>query len=98
RLVRAALLAQFQDAFGDALEFSSPAARRRFFLGVRHGNYLAKATPTLTLRKRAGEAPCPVPMVCMGCPLPQLGVPHSVQCSREQMASQLFQNSVVMPL
>ena len=37
-------------------------------------------------------------MVCMGWPLPQFGVPQSVQCSREQMASQLFQNSVVMPL
>ncbi len=61
-------------------------------------HYLANAAPSFTLRKRAGDAPCPVPMVCMGWPLPQLGVPQSVQCSREQMASQLFQNSVVMPL
>src|SRR5947209_8336462 len=35
-------------------------------------------TPTFTLRKRAGEAPCPVPMVCIGSPLPQLGVPQSL--------------------
>ncbi len=27
-------------------------------------DYFAKATPTLTLRNRAGEAPWPVPMVC----------------------------------
>ena len=60
--------------------------------------HFANATPTLMLRKRAGDAPWPVPMVCMGWPLPQFGVPHSVQWSREQMASQLFQNSVVMPL
>jgi hypothetical protein len=54
--------------------------------------YLAKATPTLMLRNRAGAAPWPVPMVCMGWPLPQLGVPHSVQSWREQTASQRFQN------
>ncbi len=60
--------------------------------------HLAKATPILMLRNRAGEAPWPVPMVCMGWPFPQLGVPQSVQSSREQIASQLFQNSVVMPL
>jgi len=60
--------------------------------------YFANATPTLMFLKRAGEAPWPVPMVCMGWPLPQLGVPQSVQWSREQIASQLFQNSVVMPL
>src|SRR4029077_20187521 len=58
----------------------------------------ANAAPTFMFRKRAGDAPWPVPMVCCGWPLPQLGVPHSVQCSREQMASQLFQNSVVIPL
>src|SRR5580704_1308496 len=60
--------------------------------------YFAKATPTLIFLNRAGEAPWPVPMVCIGWPLPQLGVPQSVQWSREQIASQLFQNSVVMPL
>src|ERR1700683_121275 len=41
--------------------------------------YLAKATPTFMFRKRVGDAPCPVPMVCLGWPLPQLGVPQSVQ-------------------
>ena len=56
------------------------------------------ATPILTLRKRAGAAPCPVPIVCIGCPLPQFGVPQRVQCSLPQIESQLFQNSVVMPL
>ena len=35
--------------------------------------------PTLILRKRAGLAPCPVPITCSGCPLPQLGTPHNVQ-------------------
>src|SRR5271167_4526638 len=57
-----------------------------------------KAVPIFTLRKRAGAAPCPVPMVCMGWPLPQLGVPHKTQWSAEQMASHEFQNSVVIPL
>src|SRR6266853_3592009 len=56
------------------------------------------ALPTFIFVNLAGEAPWPVPMVCMGWPLPQFGVPHSVQASREQIASQLFQNSVVIPL
>ncbi len=60
--------------------------------------YVAYAIPTVTLRKRDGDAPCPVPMVCDGWPLPQLGVPQSVQLSGPQIASQEFQNSVVMPL
>ena len=47
---------------------------------------------------RAGEAPCPVPITCSGCPLPQFGTPQSVQCSRPAMAAQAFQNSVEMPL
>ena len=51
-----------------------------------------------TLRKRAGEAPWPVPMVCMGWPFPQFGVPQSVQWPSLQIASQEFQNSVVIPL
>src|SRR5271165_1731882 len=59
---------------------------------------LEKAVPIFTLRKRAGAAPCPVPMVCMGWPLPQLGVPHKTQWSALQMASHEFQNSVVIPL
>src|SRR6185437_13958366 len=62
------------------------------------GHYFERAIPTFTLRKRAGDAPCPVPIVCIGWPLPQFGVPQSVQSSREQIASQLFQNSVVIPL
>src|SRR6266481_8613596 len=60
-------------------------------------HWLEKAVPIRTLRKRAGDAPWPVPMVCMGWPLPQLGVPHSIHWSREQMASMEFQNSVVIP-
>jgi len=35
-------------------------------------------------------------MVCIGWPLPQLGVPQENQWSALQMASQEFQNSVVM--
>ena len=56
-------------------------ARREIVSAARaHGRrHFANATPTLTLRKRAGEAPWPVPMVCMGWPLPQFGVPQSVQ-------------------
>src|SRR5258707_7057644 len=55
------------------------------------------AVPIFTPRNLAGAAPWPVPMVCMGWPLPQLGVPHSIHWSREQMASMEFQNSVVIP-
>src|SRR6185437_6894641 len=62
-----------------------------------HADLPEKAVPIFTLRKRAGDAPWPVPMVCCGWPLPQLGVPQSVQYSREQMASIAFQNSVVIP-
>src|ERR1700677_20396 len=52
-----------------------------FLVGFMFGFYfyLAKATPTFMSRKRVGDAPWPVPMVCMGWPLPQLGVPQSVQ-------------------
>ena len=57
-----------------------------------------KAVPIFTFRKRAGEAPCPVPIICIGWPLPQFGVPQSSQWSSLQMASHEFQNSVVMPL
>ena len=105
--------AQFDNSLGQRLEIKARicqgyAARRlRGGLGAARGclrcalpdgRHFANATPTLTSRKRAGEAPWPVPMVCWGWPLPQLGVPQRVQWSREQMASQLFQNSVVMPL
>src|SRR6185437_2589551 len=52
-----------------------PCSRLRF---LDH-YYFESAIPTFTLRKRAGDAPCPVPIVCMGWPLPQFGVPQSVQ-------------------
>src|ERR1700683_5301545 len=58
---------------------------------------LLNALPTLIPRNRDGAAPCPVPITCWGCPLPQFGVPHRVHSSREQIASSAFQNSVVMP-
>lgn len=86
------------------LVFFSVPSVFRFFLCVLCGRqtssraYFAKATPTFTFRNRAGDAPCPVPIVCIGWPFPQFGVPHRVQWSREQIASQLFQNSVVIPL
>src|SRR5579863_890747 len=73
-------------------------AFRVFLAGLMTLVYFANATPTFTLRNLAGAAPWPVPIVCMGWPFPQLGVPQSVQWSREQIASQLFQNSVVIPL
>src|SRR5579859_3524328 len=55
-------------------------------------------TPTLTRRKRAGAAPWLVWMICDGCPLPQLGVPHRLQWRALQTASQLFQNWGVTPV
>src|SRR5690348_8008220 len=55
------------------------------------------ALPTFTLLNLAGAAPCPVPITCCGCPLPQFGVPQRVHSSREQIASIEFQNSVVIP-
>src|SRR5262245_7626566 len=53
--------------------------------------------PTFTFRNRAGEAPWPVPIVCIGSPLPQFGVPQSVQCFSLVIASHAFQKSGVMP-
>src|ERR1700733_6642362 len=58
---------------------------------------LLNALPTLIPRNRDGAAPCPVPITCCGWPLPQFGVPHNVHSSREQIASNEFQNSVVIP-
>ena len=55
-------------------------------------------TPTRTLRKRAGAAPCPVCPNWPGCPFPQLGVPHMFQCFSLQTASHDFQNSGVIPV
>ena len=81
-----------------ALGYQMCAALARILSG-RHSTYCPEnAIPIFTLRKRAGEAPCPVPIVCIGCPLPQFGVPQRVQYSLPQIESQLFQNSVVMPL
>src|SRR5207249_7110077 len=54
-------------------------------------------TPNFNLRKRAGDAPCPVPMVCIGSPLPQLGVPQSRHWRLFPIASQDFQKSGVIP-
>src|SRR5439155_14094860 len=53
--------------------------------------------PTFTFRKRAGEAPCPVPSVCIGSPVPPWRVPQSVQYFSVAMASHEFQNSGVIP-
>ncbi len=71
------------------------SSRARF---SRHIHCSEKAVPIRALRNRAGDAPWPVPIVCIGWPFPQFGVPHSVQCSRSQIASHEFQNSVVIPL
>src|SRR5208283_4577731 len=73
------------------LAFSSYRSAR----GTLHA--LLNAVPTLIPRKRDGAAPCPVPITCCGWPLPQFGVPHNVHSSREQIASNEFQNSVVIP-
>ena len=54
--------------------------------------------PTCTLRKRAGAAPWPVWATCSGWPLPQLGVPQTIQWSALQTASQEPQNWGVMPV
>src|SRR5260370_32584121 len=57
-----------------------------------------RPTPTCTLRKRAGAAPCPVRIVCIGSPLPQLGVPHTTHSSRLLMASHCPQNFCANPV
>ena len=88
-------LRKAENIFNDAAKVAHRVKRLR---GAGGAHDFAKAEPIFTLQKRAGAAPCPVPMVCIGWPLPQLGVPQSVQWSREQMASHEFQNSVVMPL
>src|SRR4051812_48045000 len=49
----------------------------------------SSALPTFMSRKRETLAPCPVPITCSGCPLPQFGTPHRVQCSGPAIASQL---------
>ena len=36
-------------------------------------------TPTCTLRKRVGAAPCAVCATCPGCPFPQFTVPQTCQ-------------------
>src|SRR6202162_6497144 len=86
------VLAPFEPRARDERDFFFPL----FIFGV--GSYLANATPTFIFRNLDGDAPCPVPIVCIGWPLPQFGVPHNVQCSALQMASQEFQNSGGNPL
>src|SRR4029077_5624362 len=39
---------------------------------LREAHSFENAVPIFTLRKRAGAAPWPVPIVCIGWPLPQL--------------------------
>ena len=75
---------------------SSASFARRSFPGRAHD--LENAAPILIFRNREGEAPWPVPIVCIGCPLPQFGVPHKTHSSAPQIASHEFQNSVVIPL
>src|SRR3974390_2811692 len=96
----------FEDPAGDRAQFTfrpklhfhfGDATRRTSASFPYTAHWLENAVPILTFRKRAGEAPWPVPIVCIGCPLPQLGVPHKTQWLASQMASQEFQNSVVMP-
>src|SRR5512140_2152177 len=88
-----------KEHFSDQQCLSTVLFRAKLSLrGSVASSYPEYATPTLTRRKRAGAAPWPVPIVCCGCPLPQFGVPHKVQWLRSQIASQEFQNSVVMPL
>ena len=65
---------------------------------ARGAHDFANAVPMRTLRNRDGDAPWPVPIVCIGWPLPQFGVPHKTHSSAPQIASHEFQNSVVMPL
>src|SRR5208282_3820957 len=40
-------------------------------------HWFEKAVPIFTLRNREGEAPCPVPITCIGWPLLQFGVPKA---------------------
>src|SRR5580700_7555485 len=88
-LMQFALRTQSRDGdrgmFGSALSFS-------------RAHWFEKADPIFTLRNRDGEAPWPVPITCIGWPLPQFGVPQSTQSSAFEIASHEFQNSVVMPL
>src|SRR5262245_36098030 len=70
---------------------------RRMNDSVRDLAKIHRNTPTFTFRKRAGEAPWPVPMICMGSPFPQFGVPQRVQCFSLVMASHAFQKSGVIP-
>src|SRR5437660_12916653 len=42
------------------------------------------ALPTVMSRKGAGAAPCPVPIVCIGGPLPELGDPLRRHSAAEQ--------------
>ena len=52
--------------------------------------------PTVTLRNRAGEAPCATCMSCIGSPLPQFMTPFGTQNRSSATASHEPQNSGVM--
>ena len=58
----------------------------------------AHATPTSTLRKRAGAEPCDTCIIWPGSPLPQSSSEVRRHSGAEQTASQLPQNSGVTPL
>src|SRR2546426_4389868 len=59
----------------------SPAFYWRF-------SVFAETAPIPPFPKRAGEAPCPPPPLCMGCPFPPFRVSPRVPWSDFQMASQ----------
>ncbi len=56
------------------------------------------ALPTVTPRKRAGEAPWPTCMDCIGSPLPHVERPQRRQASGPQMASHPPQKRGVIPV
>ena len=57
-----------------------------------------EALPIVTSRKRAGAAPWPTCIDCMGSPLPHVETPQRRQSSAPQMASQEPQKRGVMPV
>src|ERR1700739_852683 len=61
-----------------ALLWSSIHVFLRASASPRCNQFPLYAVPIFTFLNRAGDAPCPVPIVCIGCPLPQFGVPHRV--------------------
>src|SRR6185312_13447652 len=59
---------------------------------------LHDALPTVTPRKRAGAAPWPTCIVCIGSPLPQVEIPQRRQSPGPQTASHPPQKRGVMPV